>query len=386
MTINETKIQVSGSPLFCFSHLRWDSVFQRPHHLMSRYAEKSTVFFIEEPVRGDGKPRCDLSEPLNNLVRCVPVLPGDVHENSVGELMRGLVTQLVGDLPSRGEFIEWYYTPMMYGWLEQRGSVTVYDCMDELKNFKDPPKGLVDREKELLSKADLVFTGGRSIYLSKKDLHRNVYEFPSSIDAVHFGTARYHQEQPSDQAQIPSPRIGYAGVIDERIDLSLIATVAERTPEWSYVMIGPTAKIEASSLPVRPNIYYLGLKDYRELPAYMSGWDVGMMPFAINDATKYISPTKTPEYLAAGLPVVSTPITDVVTPYENLGLVEIAASAADFRAKLSTVISSPRDELIAKADKFLQGKSWDRTMDQMLALVKQASSARAMSASQNSIG
>ena len=234
-----------------------------------------------------------------------------------------------------GPLIAWYYTPMMLPFSRHiDADVTVFDAMDELSKFKFAPVKLLELEQELIDRADVVFTGGSSLYEAKKDRHANVHCFPSSVDRAHFCKARAHQFDPADQEDLPKPRLGFYGVIDERFDIELLAKVAEMRPDWSFVMVGPVVKIATEDLPKRPNIHYLGGKTYAQLPAYLSGWDVALMPFAMNESTQFISPTKTPEYLAGGKPVVSTPIRDVVRHYGQLEGVKIASTAGRVRRRL----------------------------------------------------
>jgi UDP-galactopyranose mutase len=245
--------------------------------------------------------------------------------------------------------------------------MVVYDCMDELAAFKFAPVALKEKEQQLLDKADVVFTGGYSIYEAKKEKHDNIYPFPSSIDKDHFGSARTITEDPADQAHIPHPRFGFYGVIDERFDIDMIAEAAAAKPDWHFVLIGPVVKIDQNTLPRFSNIHYLGGKSYNELPQYLAGWDVAIIPFAMNESTKFISPTKTPEYLAAGKPVISTPIKDVVSPYFDNGLVSIAADGATFVKHGEKILSiESHSKWLTKVDSFLNGNSWDRTWSQMV--------------------
>jgi UDP-galactopyranose mutase len=247
--------------------------------------------------------------------------------------------------------------------------------MDELSAFNGAPLAIKDYEAELLERADLMFTGGPSLYEAKRDSHPNVYLFPSSIDLEHFGKARRlaakSSEEPVDQAVIPHPRLGFFGVIDERMDLGLLEALADTRPDWHLVLIGPIAKLELNRLPRRPNIHYLGKKDYKELPAYLAGWEVALLPFAQNNATRFISPTKTPEYLAGGRPVVSTPIRDVVRPYGELGLVWIADTAAQFVQAVETALAlnGNKTQWLERVDEFLATNSWDQTYKQMKDLI-----------------
>jgi len=314
--------------MLVFSHLRWDFVFQRPQHLLTRFARERRVVFWEEPrFEAVRAPTLDVSARDRGLSVVVPIVPSGTDTETTWSMQRELLAEFLGDF-GLGEYVCWYYTPLALNFTDElEPAVVVYDCMDELSAFRGAPPGLAKAEAELFLAADLVFTGGQSLFQSKRNRHPSVHLFPSSIDTTHFGRARQAGPDPADQATIAHPRIGYCGVIDERMDYSLLDEVARLRPEWQFLMVGPVVKVSESDLPRRANIHYLGSKNYLELPSYFSGWDVGMLPFALNESTRFISPTKTPEYLAAGLPVVSTPITDVVKSYGDLGLVSIARSA-----------------------------------------------------------
>ncbi len=358
-----------GRDVICFSHLRWDFVYRRPQHLMSRFAGQGRVFFIEEPLTSDGTTYFDISEREPNLFVCVPHLPKSAGRGQVPEIMRHLI-DLMRIEHKIDNYITWFYTPMMVDWIRQlTPQAVVYDCMDELSGFKNAPAELVERERELFAKADLVFTGGHSLYEAKRTQHTDVYAFPSSIDKGHFATAILIRDDAAKQAGIPHPRIGFVGVIDERLDKSLLAETADLRPDWNFVMVGPVVKIDENDLPRRDNIHYLGQRTYEDLPAIMSGWDAAMMPFALNDSTKYISPTKTPEYLAAGLPVVSTPIRDVVRPYGEMGLVHIAETAEEFAAGLQHAMDEDAAERRTKVAELLSDHSWDKTFSTMNELI-----------------
>jgi UDP-galactopyranose mutase len=250
--------------------------------------------------------------------------------------------------------------------------LTVFDAMDELSKFKFAPAKLLDLEQELIGRADLVFTGGSSLYEAKKDRHDNVHLFPSSVDRTHFAKARAHQFDPADQEELNRPRLGFYGVIDERFDIELLDKVAAMRPDWSFVMVGPVVKIDPADLPRRPNIHYLGSKKYEQLPAYLSGWDVALMPFAMNQSTQFISPTKTPEYLAGGKPVVSTPIKDVVRHYGQLEGVKIASTPQEFVAACEGALKlshNPESGWLAEADLMLSASSWNTTQARMAGLI-----------------
>jgi UDP-galactopyranose mutase len=352
--------------LVCFSHLRWGFVYQRPQHLLSRFAKHTRVFFFEEPIMYDGPDKLVISNESKNLYVVIPHLQLDKDECHIIR-QKQLLNHLLLTMKVN-QFFSWYYTPMALPFTEHlTPEFVVFDCMDELSAFKFAPTELKNREKQLLEKADVVFTGGHSIYEAKKDQHLNIHPFPSSIDKNHFGLAREIKKEPEDQKHIPHPRFGFAGVIDERLDIDLVAQVASQRPDWHFIMIGPVVKIDPASLPNLPNIHYLGGKDYKELPKYIAGWDVAIIPFAMNESTKYISPTKTPEYLAAGKPVISTPIKDVVRPYGDNKLVHIASTAEEFITFAKKELRKrSRKTWLNKVDNFLAGNSWDRTWSQMV--------------------
>jgi UDP-galactopyranose mutase len=280
----------------------------------------------------------------------------------------------------------WYYTPMALGFSGHiEPDYIIYDCMDELSAFRFAPAALVARERDLLERCDIVFTGGQSLFEAKRHCHANIHCFPSSIDKEHFGRARgFHAEAgPHDQAVIPRPRVGFFGVIDERMDLALVSSLAGAAPGLQIVMVGPVVKIDPAELPRAPNLHWLGPKSYEELPSYLAGWDCGIMPFARNESTRFISPTKTPEFLAAGLPLVSTDITDVRRPYGDLDLVTIAHTADQFVEAIRRVIAERNDpERLGRVDQFLADKSWDATFARMFALMGQDQTAPHDSAAQ----
>ena len=360
--------------LFCFSHLRWDFVFQRPQHLMGRFAREMTVVFWEEPKDIEPRETAFLkvrqAEDFPNVRVVTPHLPKGLDEVTRDEALRRLLDAHVAVYAR--PLISWYYTPMMLPFSRHLdASVVVYDCMDELSKFRFAPEKLLDLEQELIDRADLVFTGGSSLYEAKKSRHNSVHCFPSSVDRAHFTKARRELEQPSDQAELKHPRLGFYGVIDERFDIDLLREAADMRPDWSFVMVGPVVKIGEDELPRAANIHYLGGKTYEQLPAYLSGWDVALMPFAMNESTQFISPTKTPEYLAGGKPVVSTPVRDVVRSYGHLQGVHIAHDAEGFVRCCEKALEQSREggDWLAQADLLLSATSWDTTQARMSGLI-----------------
>jgi len=335
---------------------------------MLRLARSMHVLFWEEPLFDAAEEEwVERSFPVDGVEVLTPHLFEGTDPFTVDQRLKAMLDEQLARFS--GPLIRWYYTPMMLPFTRQlRADCTIYDCMDELANFDFAPPELVELERELLRSADLVFTGGISLYEAKRSIHPSVHAFPSSVDVAHFRGARERRGEPLDQAQLAGNRLGFYGVIDERIDLGLIAAIADARPDWTVVMVGPVVKIDPETLPQRANIVYLGPKTYDELPLYAGGWDVALMPFAINAATRFISPTKTPEYLAAGLPVVSTPITDVVRQYGALQGVEIADTADAFIASCERMLElgrSPSAPWMVEADCLVSALSWDNVVAAM---------------------
>ena len=372
--------QPSKGLIVCFSHLRWDFVFQRPQHLMTRFARRQPVVVFEEPVWTDeGEPRLLRRTCAHSGVAVMtPHLPSRLSADDPTAALRRLLDGLLAEADARHPVL-WFYTPMMFAFASHVTEATVvYDCMDELSGFRFAPPELSRLEIGLMARANVVFTGGHSLYEAKRHLHDNIHAFPSSVDAAHFAAARRGSADPLDQRAIPHPRLGFYGVVDERMDFGLIEAVSAARPDWQVVMVGPVVKVDPAILPRRPNIHWLGGKSYDELPCYLGGWDVALMPFAINEATRFISPTKTLEYLAGGRIVVSTPVMDVVRHYGELSAVRIADTAAGFIAACETALALAaeparfEDEVAAH----LAQVSWTATFAAMAGLVDAAAARR----------
>jgi UDP-galactopyranose mutase len=346
--MNESPLKLKD--LVCFSHLRWNFVYQRPQHLISRFAKCFRVYFIEEPFYEKSEDELEISKTAESVIRVVPHLRGPAGEEAMMRL-RDLLSNLFLD-ENLKNYMFWYYTPMALRYSSHfTPGFVVYDCMDELSAFKSAAPELKEMEHELLAKADLVFAGGQSLYEAKKKYHARIHLFPSSIDKSHFEQARSIKFDLPDQENIPHPRIGFFGVIDERLDIDLLERVSRLRPNWHFIMVGPVVKIDPSMLPNFHNIHYLGAKTYNELPHYLAGWDIAMIPFAHNESTRFISPTKTPEYLAAGLVRIAG------TPDEFIRVVEEELRRED------------KSEWLERVDDFISQNSWNKTWSEMMSLI-----------------
>jgi UDP-galactopyranose mutase len=366
--------------IIVFSHLRWDFVFQRPQHLLTRLAEHYRVFFFEEPVTEAPQQHLQIDEPAPNIQVCRPhstiASPG-FHDDQIPFLQRMLLELMQRERIH--DYAVWFYSPMALPLMQDLApAVVVYDCMDELAAFRNAPRQLLQRERALLKIADVVFTGGPSLYRAKRDRHPSVHCFPSSVDAAHFSLAHDRANDHPLQRGLARPRLGYLGVIDERLDLDLIDATAVARPDWQISMVGPHAKLDPASLPHQPNIHYFGPQRYQDLPRFVAGWDVCLQPFALNESTRFISPTKTLEYMAAERPIVSTPITDVVEPYGEI--VYVAKYTDAFVAACDSALhadAAERRQRLAAMRATLAGTSWDRTAAAMRELMEDAARSRA---------
>jgi glycosyltransferase involved in cell wall biosynthesis len=360
-------------PIVVHCHLRWDFVWQRPQQIFSRLAAHHPITFIEEPMWQGSERRLHITEPYPNVVRIVPVLRAeekndqmDTQYATVLALLRGAL----GDDPLLGARfespIQWFYSPMAAPYFLDHfdAAATVYDCMDELAQFRFAPPSLREREQMLISRADVVFTGGYQLFQSKSRYHSNVHFYGCGVDAEHFSRARLAEtEVPAQVGRLPRPVFGYFGVIDERLDYALLAQIAQEMPDASIVMVGPLAKVEQDSLPNFPNIHWLGQRAYTDLPALVKCFDVCLMPFALNEATQYINPTKTLEYMAAGKPVVSTAVPDVLHHFTPI--VDVAQTTEEFIAAIQRAARSPRAELIEQGIDRANRASWDSIVSAM---------------------
>ena len=374
--------------LICISHLRWDFVWQRPQHILSRLAKHYRIFFVEEPMtdKSAGEPRLAVStgrgEDPVTVIRLMQ--PADENrwighgDTQTQQTYEDLLAQFLEQQGSTGRIL-WLYTPMAAPFVAAlRPDMLVYDVMDELSAFKGAPAALREQDRTMLRTADVVFTGGVSMYRARLPYANNIHLFPSGVEIDHFARAAERtMPQPADLGELSPPIIGYFGVIDERMDIAALEAMARAHPEWNIVMLGPVVKIDPGDLPKAPNLHFLGMKDYQELPSYLAYFDVALVPFAMNEATRYLSPTKTLEYLAAGKPVVAAPIADIVelygdyvriaeTPEEYVALTEAAL------AELSAETPAERRARVARVDKLLQLHTWDYIAGEMQKLLDAA--------------
>ncbi len=351
--------------IIVFSHLRWEFVTQRPQHLIERLAKNGReIVFVEEPIEHTLSQRgtARVFRPAKNVTVIQPRISTDDFEQ-LAEVIEYCTPDAFSSRP-----MLWFYSPSFVSMVDQLPhSLIVYDCMDELSQFRGAPASLVIQERRLLNKADVVFTGGKSLFESKKELHENVYCFPSSIDKSHFEKALDAKTTiPKDLAHIKQPIVGFYGVIDERLDLGLIAQMAELMPKVSFALIGPVVKIDQAELPQAKNIHYLGVKSYDELPAYLKAFSVAFMPFALNEATEFISPTKTLEFMAAYKPIVSTPICDVKRDYSKV--VAITETAEEMTQAITSYLNETNAQRLAREKlqrTIINGTSWDKTAASM---------------------
>ena len=358
--------------LLVFSHLRWTWVWQRPQHLIARIGRERRTWFVEEPW-----PTPDVTSPElrterhGHVTRVWLAVPEDVGHVGFADTVLGHYAQglphIVGEADER---VAWLYSPLALEAAAAVGhDVLVYDVMDDLSSFKDAPRHLLLRQRQTLELADVVFAGGRSLHTGIVDRRPDAHLFPSGVEPEHYEAARPFRARRS------TPVAGYVGVIDERLDLELLRGLAAELPDWEIQMVGPVTKIDPVELPTAPNIRYLGSQPYERLPEVMGGFDVALMPFALNDATRSISPTKTLEYLAAGLPVVSTRVPDVVADYTDV--VHLADDGPAFAAACRQVVQDDRAARDRRVRPLQARQEWDHIAQSMADHLETARSAAA---------
>ena len=358
--------------LVCLGRTRWLSVFRRPQQLMTRYARNRRVFFVEEPIFDDTRETRITVDVHDGVHVVVPHLPRAFGETDSISAQRAALDHLLAR-ERIVSYVLWYYTPLALRFSSHLAPAGVaYDCIEELSTSRGAATELPALERELLRRADVVFTAGQSLCEARRGQHPNIHVVPSAVDVAHFAAARQHGPEPPDQRLIPHPRLGFFGVLDERLDIPLLQGVADARPDWQLVMVGPVVTIDGHRLPRRPNIHYLGPSAYADLPRYIGGWDVALLPFARNEATRFVSPTRTAAYLAAGRPVVSTSIRDVISPYGDRGLVYIADTVTEMVRACNAALREPVEFRRTRADAFLSGMSWDRTWSRTAALLDAA--------------
>lgn len=370
--------------IVALSHLRWSFVWQRPQQFLSRFAENHPVLFIEEPdfcLAEGAQPEIEVTRPAQNITVVTPRLAHDMRDTDrVGPQMLHIAREAIEKENVNGAFTNpllWVYSPMESAWalgeLPVRG--VVYDCMDELSQFAGAPKALVDNERRLIEQADVVFCGGYELWMKKSKQHPNAHFFGCGVEYDHFGQAQNKSGMiPEDVKSLPRPIVGWFGVVDERVDYSLLRQVAELRPDVSFVLVGPVVKVDPATLPQASNLHWLGGRDYKELPAYCRAYDVCMMPFALNEATQYINPTKALEYLATGKPVISTPVADVVRQYTDTIL--IASTPEDFAECIDRALNTPDETMVSKGIDRAKESSWECTVERMQEIIGEAIAAK----------
>lgn len=369
---------MSESPSYgivVFSHLRWSFVWQRPQQFLSRFAESHPILFVEiaEFDGAPGKPpRVVIETPQVNVTTLVVHFdPAAMSSAAVTDALKGAVRDAMADLGIASPLL-WFYNPMdagwVLGWMENRG--IVYDCMDELSQFRGAHPALTSREKQLIEAADVVFTGGIELFEKKSKQHGNTHFFGCAVEYDHFAQAQNDDPIPDDLAAIPGPRVGWFGVVDERVDYDLLSEAAAQRPDLSFVIVGPPVKVDPKEFPQAPNLHWLGGRDYKDLPAYCRGYDVCMMCFALNEATEFINPTKALEYLATGRPVISTAVKDVVRQYGDT--VVIAHDTGEFLKAVDDALAGEQKEMVARGIEKAKRASWENTVGEMQRIIDEA--------------
>ena len=369
---NNTQDELNYS-ILVHSHLRWGWVWQRPQQFLSRLSLKHPILFVEEPSFADCKTvstNIYTADKFPNVTVVEPTFP-EAWKNDRSRIdieRRGVVDEILsGPLGETfSEPVQWFYDPMASSIFagEMNEIANVYDCMDQLSQFRGAPTELVRREQLLLELADVVFAGGPKIHSSKREHNDNCHSYGCGVEVAHFGKARLEETAiPEDVAHLEGPILGFFGVVDERMDYELIARIADAHPEWQLVIIGPAIKVDPANFPQRANIHWMGGRDYQLLPRYVKAFDVCLMPFAINEATEFINPTKALEYMATGSPIVSTAIEDVILQFSDV--VQIADTHEEFIAFCETAVLSPNEKSIRLGIELAKLNSWNAIVERL---------------------
>ncbi|HEY0714316.1 MAG TPA: glycosyltransferase [Polyangia bacterium] len=357
-------------PLICHSHQRWDHLCQRSQQLMIRFAANRRVIVFEAPVPDEAGPRLAVRAGKGGVVLATPHLVPELMRDpaSRNAALKRIVDRLIVEHDLQ-DHVAWYDSPLALGYTAQLAPrLTVYDCVEDPSASKRDPVRFASLESALLRRADLVITGGQSGYEAKALHHPRVHRLAGGVDVRHFRRARSPLPVPADQHVIPRPRIGYAGVIDDRVDLTLIEQVAAANPGFQLVLLGAVVNIDPATLPRLSNIHYLGAKSYKELPAYLAGWDVAMLPLVRLGGGAALA-NKTAELLSAGRPIVATSVRDIVRPYGSDRLVRLADEPGEFANAIHASLATDLRDLRARADRTLARMTWDALARQLADLM-----------------
>ncbi|HSU55816.1 MAG TPA: glycosyltransferase [Candidatus Dormibacteraeota bacterium] len=367
-------------PIIVHSHLCWDWVWQRPQQFVSRLSKRHKILFVEtvapDPALVVPAARFRQVEKYPNTTILTVQFPawrwGDGAY--VDSERRRIVQQFVAGPGSEFENpVQWFYDPMAVpAFAGQMGErLTVYDCMDELSRFRCAPPEMSVREAKLLALADVVFTGGRKLWESKRRHHENCHFYGCGVDVAHFGKALKPETPIATQLEsLSKPVLGYFGVVDERLDYDLIARLADANPEWSVAIVGPVLKVEEASLPRRANLHWLGGQPYADLPSFCKGFNICLMPFALNEATEFINPTKALEYMATGRPIISSAVPDVVANFGEV--VHVADDVEEFISLCRKATARPDAERTRRGLAKARENTWERIVSELEGHVEEA--------------
>jgi glycosyltransferase involved in cell wall biosynthesis len=357
--------------LIVLSHVRWTDAWQRPHHVVSRLARERRTWFVEGPSPGGHQPPRLVTLADGDVTRAWLEPPptgegdGDAAGPETVETYRRLLPGLVG--PADGDRVVWLCTPLaldIAGALDP--TVLVYDvAIDELLSLRGVPQGVALAQKEALARADVVFTASPSLHRSVIEQGRpDAHLAPGGVDPAHFAAARRPR---TDRGR---PVAGYVGPIDERIDVALVAALATALADWEIRIVGPVGGIDPAALPRAANITYPGPVPYAALPEVMADLDVAVMPLAVGAAPRSTNPTTALEHLAAGLPVVTTPVPDVVTQFGTI--VDVADDAGAFALACVRALGQSRRRHRNRVAQLLRRHDWDAVTAGMAAVVHDA--------------
>jgi glycosyltransferase involved in cell wall biosynthesis len=376
---------IEAQDIICFAH-DWGGDPTSKTHIMRLLAKKSRVLWVNSiamrrPVASKSDARRLITKLRRAFAGCVEVEPNIFVVNPLVLPLPGsaLAQRLNGVLLERSlrrtlsklsfaRPILWTFLPTMNRLVGRLGErLLVYHCVDKYSEFSGVPRdAIVAMERDLVKRADLVFTSAARLLEECRPLNPHTHFITHGVDTAHFGRALDPQTPvPDDLAGIRKPVAGFFGLIADWVDLPLIRSLARERPDWSFVLIGKAAT-DLAPLQGLSNVHWLGQKPYTELPGYCRGFDVALIPFVQNELTLRVNPLKLREYLAAGLPVVSTPLPEI-SRYD--GLVRLATRREEFIGGIEAALAERSPELAGRRFEAMRGESWEARVADMARLI-----------------
>lgn len=376
--------------IVCLSSTRWSFLWQRPQQIMSRLCARHDILYVdppfpvaEEQVRGisndeSGTLIVKNLQTINDALQIFRPLEisrfsyPDLDSNELlkmnQELLQCQIQKALFQLGWQHPLL-WLYDPRNVNLVDQLNPCgVIYDCVDSFRSFSWSHPHVSIWEEALVDRADVVLATSRALYQERLRKNRYTFLVPNAADYKHFSPWQGY-EKPADITAISRPRLGFIGAIYEWVDLELLQVIADKSPAWNLVLIGP--KQHGLQLPERSNIHWLGQRGYAELPAYVHSFDVALIPFLVNETTQHANPIKFWEYLAAGKPVVSTLLPEIPDVPGVVWRSENHSMFCNHCAQALELVQHPlsRNKIITKARAIAYANSWENRCKRILRIL-----------------